>query len=174
MVVLRGTRKLLKLLQPTAAPYDVSDTALGDWYVNRVVIDRQPLLLCVAANSLLSVIAPARNVKSLTSYFPQLVGNRLRRLGAASNAIHAEIAAMQPVHVGKTQDRSVVGTMVDFARALPYYLLESGWDMEDLKLAEDRLAETPCRCGRAQATVWPVLETTMLLETRWLAVGGMH
>jgi hypothetical protein len=31
MVVLRGTQKLLKVLQATAAPSDVSDTALGDW-----------------------------------------------------------------------------------------------------------------------------------------------
>ena len=134
MVVLRGTQKLLKVLQATATPSDVSDTALGDWYVNRIVVDRQPLLLCVAANSLLAVIAPAQNVKSLPLHFSELVANRLRRLGAEKNAIDAELAAMQPVCVGKTRDRSVVGTMVDFDKVLPYYLPASDWDTEDLKL----------------------------------------
>jgi hypothetical protein len=174
MVVLRGTQKLLKALQATAAPSDTSDTALGDWYVNRVVIDRQPLLLCVAANSLLSVIAPARNVKHLPLYFPELVAKRLCRLGVKRNAIDAELAAMQPVCVGKTQDRSIVGTMVDFAKVLPYHLPAIGWDLEDLMLAEDKLAETPCRCGQAQATIWPGRDTMKLLETRWLSVDGMH
>ena len=45
VVVLRGTRKLLKLLKATADLSDGSDTALGDWYINRIVIDSQPLLL---------------------------------------------------------------------------------------------------------------------------------
>lgn len=61
MLVLRGTQKLLQLLPPTADQSDLSDTALGDWYVNRIVIDRRPLLLCVSSKSLLSVIAPARD-----------------------------------------------------------------------------------------------------------------
>lgn len=175
MVVLRGTQKLLKVLPATvAASEEVSDTALGDWYINRIVIDRQPLLLCVAANSLLSVIAPARSVKALPLYFPELVAARLQRLEADKNSIDAELCAMQPVHVVKTQDRSVIGTMVDFAKALPYYLSVNAWDATDLRMAEDKLADTPCRCGRAQSTIWPGRESLTLLETRWLSVGGVH
>jgi len=35
-------------VKPTAG---TSDTALGDWYVNRLIVDRQPLLLLVSAAS---------------------------------------------------------------------------------------------------------------------------
>ena len=35
---------------------------------------------------------------------------------------------MQPVTVGPTVDRSVVGIMVDFAKAVPYYLARDAWD----------------------------------------------
>jgi hypothetical protein len=53
MVILRPTKKLASLL-PAAQPVPVcSDTALGDWYVNRIVVDRQPLLLLVSSTSLL-------------------------------------------------------------------------------------------------------------------------
>ena len=90
------------------------------------------------------------------------------------NTIEAELVAMQPVCVGKTQNRSIVGTMVDFAKVLPYYLPASGWGMEDLKMAEDKLAETPSRCGRAQATIWPGRDSMILLRTRWLSAGGVH
>ena len=168
MVVLRVTHKLLKVLPAKADTSEVSDTALGDWYINRIVIDRQPLLLCVAANSLLCVIAPARNVKALPLIFPDLVASRLQRLGADEKAIEAEVFTMQPVCIGKTRDRSIVGTMVDFAKVLPVYLPTTGWDTVDLRAAEDKLAEMPCRCSRAQSTVWPHRDTLTLLEARWL------
>jgi len=174
MVVLRATQKLLKVLHTTASPSDFSDTALGDWYINRIVVARQALLLCVAANSLLAMITPAREVKNLPQHFPELVQNRLQRLGADQTTVDAEVAAMQAVMVGKTQDRSVVGTMVDFAKVIPYYLPIGGWDMEYLEIAEDKLAETPCRCGRAQATIWPGRDSLRLLQTRWQPVGDVH
>ena len=65
MVILRATQKVLKTLPESADDSDSSDTALGDWYVNRITLDRQPLLLLVSAKSLLSMLAPAKNVKSL-------------------------------------------------------------------------------------------------------------
>jgi hypothetical protein len=67
VVVLRATQKVLRLLpQPRHIP-GASDTALGDWYVNRIVIARQPLLLLVSEKSLLSVLTPARDVKGCRS-----------------------------------------------------------------------------------------------------------
>lgn len=93
-----------------------ADPALGDWYVNRFVVDRQPLLLLVSSRSLLSILEPARHVRQLPDRLPGLVGQRLRRLGVADPLIEREIAVMHPVVVGPTRDRSVVGTLVDFER----------------------------------------------------------
>src|SRR3972149_6891191 len=56
MVVLRATQKLAKVLPPSADAAAESDTALGDWYVNRLIVDRQPLLLLVSARSLLAIV----------------------------------------------------------------------------------------------------------------------
>ena len=79
-----------------------------------------------------------------------------------------EVAAMAPVIVGKTKDRSVVGSMVDFAKMIPYYVPEYGWDETDLPLVEAKLEHTPCRVtGKYQDTIWPDKTTRRLLEERW-------
>lgn len=42
-------------------------------------------------------------------------------------------------------DRSALGTMVNFAKGLPYYREARHWEESDLLRVEDRMAETPCR-----------------------------
>jgi hypothetical protein len=61
MVTLRPTRKLRGAL-PISDVSKPSDTALGDWYVNRLVVDRRPLLLLVSSSSLLPMLVPGRDV----------------------------------------------------------------------------------------------------------------
>src|SRR5436190_23694313 len=110
MVILRPTKKLRTLL-PTAAISASSDTALGDWYVNRIVVDRQPLLLLVSSTSLLPLLVPARDVRGLPDRLSDLVESALRRLGIEGEAIASERQAMVLVAVAPTIDRSVLGIM---------------------------------------------------------------
>ncbi len=168
MVVLRATRKVLKILPESAGAGDLSETALGDWYLNRFVVDRQPLLLCVSSTSLLSIIAPARKVKTLTDRFPGIVADRLRRLNIDGDLIGSEMTAMQTVRVGRTKDRSVTGQMVDFAKEILSYLPIGAWDTIDLRLAEDRLALTPCRASRGfEEVIYPQKTAVRLLREKW-------
>jgi hypothetical protein len=145
MVVLRATHKVLKMMPQTASSAEASDTALGDWYVHRIVVDRKPLLLFVSSESLLAILTPARDVKTLPGRFPGIVADRLGRPAVDRDLVDAEAAAMSTVRVGRTRDRSVLGQMVDFAKAIPYYLPVDGWDASDLRATEERLGETPCR-----------------------------
>jgi hypothetical protein len=169
MVILRPTRKLGSLL-PTRDVSVQSDTALGDWYVNRIVIDRQPLLILVASASLLPLLIPARDVRTLPNRLADLIESRLRRIGIDAKAIAAERQAMQTVALAPTADRSVVGIMVDFAKAVPYYL-ESKWNEQALAFVEARLAETPCHAGLSDnRVIFPNEKTAELLHARWLDV----
>ncbi|HUF72275.1 MAG TPA: hypothetical protein VMR74_05185 [Gammaproteobacteria bacterium] len=176
MVVLRATQKVLKTLPESASDADVSDTALGDWYVNRITLDRQPLLLLVSSNSLLAMLAPARNVKTLPSRISGMVAARLERLGVEGHLIRAEVQAMNVALVGRTRDRSVIGQMVDFAKAIPYYVpIGTGRDEARLRVVEDQLAHTPCRCGRSDAeTIWPDRDSALLLAERWSKQKTVH
>ena len=168
MVILRPTRKLYGLLPPAPTAPGPSDTALGDWYVNRLVVDRQPLLLLVSATSLLPILVPARDVRGLPERLPGLVERRLQRYGLDGVVIGAEARVMRDVVVAPTVDRSVVGIMVDFAKAVSWYLEPGQWTDATLPLVEDRLAETPCRGSqRAERVVFPDRKAPELLRQKW-------
>ncbi len=175
MVVLRATQKVLRLLPQSGHSPGASDTALGDWYVNRIVIARQPLLLLVSEKSLLSILTPARDVKGLPKRLPEAVAARLRRLGIDEAVVAAEIGAMSAVVVGKTTDRSVTGQMVDFAKHLTYYLPDNGWNEWDLHAAENKLAEMPCRAsGPFDKVIFPQDAALRRLSDAWSGGGVRH
>jgi hypothetical protein len=175
MVVLRATQKVLRLLPAPGTNPGASDTALGDWYVNRIVIAHQPLLLIVSATSLLAIIEPARDVRALPLRLPRIVAARLKRLGIEGAVVAAEFAAMSGVLVAKTTDRSVTGQMVDFALRLPYWLPENACSARDLHVAEDRLAEMPCRAsGTSEKVIIPLETAVDLLASTWSGKGVLH
>lgn len=168
MVALRRTQKLAWLLPASVEAPAESDTALGDWYVNRFVVDHKPLLLLVSSRSLLPILLAARDVRRLPSRLPELVSQRLQRFGVARRWIDAEVAAMSPVVVAKTADRATVGVMVDFAKMVPYHLEAGAWDETALPFIESRLSETPCFSGRRfEDVVFPDQATPRLLAARW-------
>jgi hypothetical protein len=175
VVALRATQKILRSLPQSEGELGASHNALGDWYVNRTVIDRRPLLLLVSSKSLLAIVTPARDVKTLPSRLAQIVGERLKRLPISEAVVASEVEATEHVGVGRTIDRSVTGQLVDFAKALPYYLPVDGWDEATLRTAEERLAETPCRSSRPFAEViWPRRTAVELLTAAWPASRVRH
>ena len=168
MVILRATQKLRRALPLSQNAAAESTTALGDWYVNRIVVDRRTLLILVSSTSLLSILTPARGAATLPSRLPELVGARLRRHGVAPELIEAEICAMSPVVIAPTVDRSVVGFMVDFAFTVPYHLNRGSWDDTTLPFVEATLARTPCHAGtRRSEVLWPDRKARELLSERW-------
>ena len=168
MVILRATRKVLRNLPAQGDSDGSSDTALGDWYVDRVMIGRHPLLLLVSSRSFLPILTWARDVRSLPSRLPDLVGERLERMGIPTPLIDAEIAAMAPVHVAKTVDRSVVGILVNYASAVPYYIPSDRTDDLAHHFAEAELQQTPWLPGKNRPdVVYPDQKTLELLMQQW-------
>jgi hypothetical protein len=170
MVILRPTRKLSSLLPATGTTRSNSDTALGDWYINRIVVDRQPLLLLVSSASLLTILVPARDVRNIPIRLAKLVKSRLGKLDIEAHAIDAETNAMMPVEIAPTVDRSVLGIMVDFAKLIPCHLEPGQWNENTIQMVEERLAETPCHAGRSfERVIFPKKKTIELLRIKWPA-----
>ena len=170
MVVLRRTRKLSASLPDAGPTLPKSDTALGDWYVNRIVVDRRPLLLLVSSATLLPILIPARDVRALPNRLAGIVEARLRRCGIEASVIKAELDAMSSVAVGATSDRSVLGILVDFAKCVPFHLEPGQWHERMLPAVEARLAETPCYAsGPDNRVIFPDRKAPEALMSKWLA-----
>jgi hypothetical protein len=143
MIVLRCTQKLLaRLNQPGDLPAIDSTTRLGDWYGNILRIGARQHLLFISERSRLPVIVPLRESNRLSTVFPEAVCDRLAVVGVPAAHIAEERARMSEMVFGRTRNRSLLGTMNDFAfmaqsvdrsRAVP----------ETLEELMSFLAETP-------------------------------
>lgn len=169
MVILRPTAKLRKAIPVAKGSGEPSDTALGDWYANRIVVDRQPLILLVSSACLLAIVVPARDVKTLPRRLVDLVEARLRRLDLAQGVIDAECRAMTPTLVYATDDRSVLGSMVDFAKCAKSRRAPVPWNLAASHAVEDLLGGMPCHNARSgDVVIWPEKRAAELLSARWL------
>lgn len=90
-------------------------------------------------------------------------------------AISCEVEATKNVAVCKTTDRSVLGQMVDFGKALDFLVPEGVWGLAELRDAEDKLGDTPCRCSRRdEDIIWPKQKAVQLLEMTWMSSRVKH
>lgn len=116
MVVLRCTQKLLVRLKHVGElPAVESATRLGDWYGNVLQLGHRQHLLFISERSRLPVVIPIRESKRLASVFPDAVCERLAILGVTAEDIADERVRMSEVAFGPTRNRSLLGTMNDFA-----------------------------------------------------------
>lgn len=116
MVVLRCTQKLLASLKQADNLTAVeSTTRLGDWYGNILQLGRRQHLLFISERSRLPVVIPIRGSKRLASVFPDAVCEALAHVGVAAEDIADEPSQMSEIAFGRTRNRSLLGTMNDFA-----------------------------------------------------------
>lgn len=120
MFTLRCTKRLLERI-PVARRTRIPTTRLGDWYANLIYVDRRPIVLAVAQRTLLPVLVPRAPAETFTLRFRSCVAEVLHALHVPHDAIASEDRAMTDVHVDATDDRAIVGTLVDFARMLEMF-----------------------------------------------------
>ena len=116
MVVLRCTQKLLaRLKQSGDLPAIEPTTRLGDRYGNILRIGARQHLLFISERSRLPVIVPLRDSKRLSTVFPEALCDRLAVVGVPAADIAEERTQMSEMVFGRTRNRSLLGTMNDFA-----------------------------------------------------------
>jgi hypothetical protein len=116
MVDLRCTQKLLaRLKQTDPLPVVESTTRLGDWYGNVLQLGRRQHLLFISERSRLPLVIPIREGKRLASVFPDAVCEELGRVGVGAADIASERSRMCEIAFGRTRNRSLLGTLNDFA-----------------------------------------------------------
>lgn len=142
MLIVRATKKLLRLAGPsTARDDDRGTTLLGPWYAT-VLFWRPRLVLLVNEATLLPVLLPLAPAATLTSRNAEEISTVLTVHQAPATFIDQERRHMQTAQLGVTANRSVVGVMIEFARlAEIHYHDDPAVDLGELAV---RLAATPC------------------------------
>jgi hypothetical protein len=142
MITLCCTQKLLRRLRiarPEASSA-VPTNALGNWYANLIHVGRVQMVMATSERTLLTVLLPAVDLRN--SLLPNLcaaVYLLLQQLGVDPARAATEVEAMRDVRIGRTESRSVLGSMNDLLRMLD-------WDVRDGRPPMEimlRLAETP-------------------------------
>src|SRR5262249_51281209 len=109
-------RKVLVRLKPNEVPADVpSTTRLGDWYGNILQIGHRQHLLFISERSRLPVVIPIRDARHFEAVFPDAVCNVLAAAGISAEDIADERSRMSEISFGRTRNRSLLGTLNDFA-----------------------------------------------------------
>ncbi len=141
MVTIRCTKKLLARIGAPAAEEIEPTTRLGDWHAKPVSIGHQRLVLLISERSRLPVVMWARGAKHLATTFPDALAAVLWCLGVGAAAIDRELEATREAIIAGTNDRSLLGTLNDFALMLQWQLPDDP-DL-DLVQAALELAHTP-------------------------------
>jgi hypothetical protein len=142
VLIIRATKKLLRLTGPPTAPEDDGGTTfLGPWY-GTALFWRPRVVLLVNESTLLPVLLPLAPVSTLNSRIAEQVSTALIAHQVPAAIIDQERRQMRSCQLGVTTNRSVVGVMTEFAR-----LAEVHRDADpvlDLVALAVRLAATPC------------------------------
>jgi hypothetical protein len=106
-----GLRASLRLPDPLPEP-PPSGGALGDWFVHRVEILGEPLIVATSQASLLTLLLPATLLRArLAQVLPAALGELLARLAVPAAMVARELATMEPVLFGPARDRRVLESM---------------------------------------------------------------
>ncbi|MFT4124850.1 MAG: hypothetical protein QM662_01300 [Gordonia sp. (in: high G+C Gram-positive bacteria)] len=146
MLIVRATKKLRdKIGGVPPGPHEESATVLGDWYAN-LLTWRRPHVILVNARTRVPVITPLAPAKGLAKRLPDVIADALLALGVERDFVDAERERMGQVRIAPTADRSVVGSMNDFAFLADHRRHQAGNDLDEVNLHElsKELAHVPC------------------------------
>ena len=102
-----------------------TDTVLGDWYANLVYAGRTQVVLAVSDRTLLPIVVPAREARTLVQRLGDALEPVLLTIGVPPQIVAAERHAMQWVTLGKTSNRRILGSLKELAFQLEVGLLSS-------------------------------------------------
>ncbi len=144
MTSLRCTQRLLKKLkvQPEKA-LPAATNRLGDWYANVLNVGPKRFVIATSERTLLTVVVPARDAPRLRERIREAVHDMLFRIRVPLPLAAEEVRGMERMPIGKTADRSVLGSMNEFAFLAKHFVAGEPGGPVDLLRLQMFLANTP-------------------------------
>lgn len=160
MLTIRATRKLLDRLGPESSDLDPSTTLLGDWYATALSWKPHQIALLMSERTLLPVLLPLAPAATLMTRLPTQLATVLTAHGVPDKLIHEELDRMRAWQLARTNDRSKLGSLNEFARLAEHARHDYP---EDLTALSMWLATVPCS-PLSQRHVSPDQELAALIQ----------
>jgi len=150
-MIIRCTMKLMKEmgLNPKSPTVDTgTSTILGDWHANLFYLDRKKNVIFCNDKALYTVIAFQVNreqIRGLGKLLRRELGKTLLEDGVDDALIQKLVEEVKDVSFSPTNNRKVIGTMVDHVKCMWSYIdnPETGWSEENLINTVKLLNRTP-------------------------------
>lgn len=144
LFTLRCTQKLLdRLSVPPVVDPEAPTTVLGDWYANLVRAGRTQVILAVSERTLLPVVIPARDARTMAQRLTDALEPMLLCLNIPAQDVVAERETMTKHAFAKTVDRRILGSLKELAFQLEVGLFE--WPERTLLAQSLWLSKTPMK-----------------------------
>ena len=150
MPLIRCTQKLLKQLgTPKAELVEKAQDQglLGDWYASLFRLDRRKCILFTNAKTLYAFVVPAVRkdmLQALEKLFCTHLEENLRVEGFSDRAVRLVLDTYRKLQIGKTESKSVLGSMNDYAKNYRFHVeWEGGLIHSDTIDINKKLNEMP-------------------------------
>ena len=150
MRLIRCTLKVLREIgiKPTDAAASPSGPGeLGDWYANLIRIERRKCLLFTNEKTLYTFLIPKvlkRNVLNIREEFLTHLAYNLQYEGFGLNAIQRVRREYQEIALARTENRSVLGSMNEFAFQYEFFIHRAdGLDAVKILAVNKEINRTP-------------------------------
>lgn len=142
MLVVHATKKLLdRVGKPTVEPTTPSTTRLGSWYAT-AMFWRPQVALFVNEATLLPLLMPLAPATGLLGRFPAWLDRTLEAHDVPRSFVDAELSGAGEISLAKTNSRSILGVINEFAHLADWRKDEIVSDDDLIALALE-LSETP-------------------------------
>ena len=123
-------------------------SVLGDWHANLFYIDRKKNVIFCNDKTLYSVVAFQVNreqIKNLEGLLKHELGKILIEDGLEGKLIQKLVEEIKDVSFAQTNNRPIVGVMVDHVKSIRYDLYYGDWEWKEEQFRETvkRLNRTP-------------------------------
>ena len=167
MQLIRCTAKLLKeigLKKSELIDEPPEFSFLGQWHANLIYINRQKCVLFVNDKVLINFIVPdvsRAEIRNLAQMFKSMFHCVLADEGYSQEQITKILAEYSEIGIGKSNNRSVLGSINDLAYHYEYSILESGGSHSaEVPLIISRLNRMPMHSSKK--CIFPIDELQKL------------
>lgn len=126
MLIVRPTHKLAKRMK-IKLPLNSSNSTgkLGDWYCADIQLSKRQFILAVSGTTRLAVLMTAAPYSDFPARLPLAIAQVLKAFKIPQGIIDQEISSADEIALGKTDNRSVLGSLNDYCSNLRF-LADSG------------------------------------------------